>query len=40
MSERRQEFRTFNVALVVGGSITIPHPRRAVATLDDVEQLG
>jgi hypothetical protein len=46
MSERLQEFREFrekmtvNVALVVGGSITIPHLRRAVATLDDVEQLG
>ena len=34
MSERREEFfETFNVALVVGGSITIPHLRRAVATL-------
>jgi AhpD family alkylhydroperoxidase len=30
-------FEAFNVALVVGGSITIPHLRRAVATLDDVE---
>ncbi|HVB38633.1 MAG TPA: carboxymuconolactone decarboxylase family protein [Vicinamibacterales bacterium] len=27
----------FNVALVVGGSITIPHLRRAVATLDELE---
>lgn len=26
----------FNVALVVGGSITIPHLRRAVATMDEV----
>lgn len=27
---------SFNVALVVGGSITIPHLRRAVATMDEV----
>jgi hypothetical protein len=41
MSERREEFfETFNVALVVGGSITIPHLRRAVATPDAVEQLA
>ncbi len=26
----------FNVGLVVGGSITIPHLRRAVATMDEV----
>ena len=32
-------FETFNVALVVGGSITIPHLRRAVNTQDEVEQL-
>jgi AhpD family alkylhydroperoxidase len=37
---REEFFETFNVALVVGGSITIPHLRRAVATLDEVEQLG
>jgi AhpD family alkylhydroperoxidase len=37
---REEFFETFNVALVVGGSITIPHLRRAVATLDDVEQMG
>ena len=37
---REELFETFNVALVVGGSITIPHLRRAVATLDDVEPLG
>jgi AhpD family alkylhydroperoxidase len=36
----RPEFlEAFNVALVVGGSITIPHLRRAVATLDEVEGL-
>ncbi len=34
----RPEFmEAFNVALVVGGSITIPHLRRAVAALDDLE---
>ena len=37
---RDEFFETFNVALVVGGSITIPHLRRAVATLDEVEALG
>jgi AhpD family alkylhydroperoxidase len=37
----RPEFLdAFNVALVVGGSITIPHLRRAVATLDEVEGLA
>jgi hypothetical protein len=36
----RPEFlEALNVALVVGGSITIPHLRRAVATLDEVEGL-
>ena len=30
----------FNVGLVVGGSIVIPHLRRAVATLDEVEGLA
>ena len=29
-------FETFSVALVVGGSIVIPHLRRAVATLDEI----
>lgn len=34
----RAEFlETFNVGLVVGGSITIPHLRRAIATLDEIE---
>jgi AhpD family alkylhydroperoxidase len=33
----RDEFLdTFNVALVVGGSITIPHLRRAFERMDDV----
>jgi len=37
----RPEFlESFNVALVVGGSITIPHLRRAVATLDEIEGLS
>ena len=29
-------FETFNVILVVGGSITIPHVRRAVETLEEI----
>jgi AhpD family alkylhydroperoxidase len=29
-------FETFSVALVVGGSIVIPHLRRAVATLEEL----
>ena len=29
-------FEAFSVALVVGGSIVIPHLRRAVATLDEL----
>ncbi|OAA24477.1 carboxymuconolactone decarboxylase family protein [Kosmotoga sp. DU53] len=34
----REEFmEAFNVALVVGGSIVIPHFRRAVALLDELE---
>lgn len=36
---RDEFFESFNVALVVGGSITIPHLRRAVATLDEIEGL-
>ena len=36
---RPEFFDAFNIALVVGGSITIPRLRRAVATLDDVEGL-
>src|SRR5262245_52090926 len=31
-------FETFNVILVVGGSITIPHLRRAVATLEEIRE--
>jgi AhpD family alkylhydroperoxidase len=33
-----QFFETFSVALVVGGSIGIPHLRRAVATLDELRR--
>lgn len=31
-------FETFNVALVVGGSIVIPHLRRAVELLEEIRQ--
>jgi AhpD family alkylhydroperoxidase len=31
-------FETFNVILVVGGSITIPHVRRAVETLEEIRE--
>ncbi|MBI1730173.1 carboxymuconolactone decarboxylase family protein [Candidatus Acetothermia bacterium] len=31
-------FEAFNVALVVGGSIVIPHLRRAVETLDEIRE--
>lgn len=35
---QRDEFmEAFNVALVVGGSIVIPHLRRAVARLDELD---
>jgi AhpD family alkylhydroperoxidase len=33
-----QLFEIFNVALVVGGSIVIPHLRRAVALLDELDE--
>ena len=37
----REEFLdAFNVALVVGGSITIPHLRRAVDRLDQLLEAG
>jgi AhpD family alkylhydroperoxidase len=32
-------FETFNVILIVGGSITIPHIRRAVETLEEIRQV-
>ncbi len=31
-------FETFNVALIVGGSIVIPHLRRAVELLEEIRQ--
>lgn len=36
---RDEFFEAFNVGLVLGGSITIPHLRRAVDTLDEVERM-
>ena len=33
-------FETFNVILVVGGSITIPHLRRAVETLEEIREIA
>jgi AhpD family alkylhydroperoxidase len=33
-------FECFSVGLVVGGSIVIPHLRRAVATLDELRSMG
>ena len=33
-----QLFEAFNVGLVVGGSIIIPHLRKAVAILDDIRR--
>ena len=37
---REEFFETFSVALVVGGSIVIPHLRRAVDFLDQVQGGG
>ena len=34
---RKELFEAFSVAVVVGGSIVIPHLRRAVALLDELE---
>jgi AhpD family alkylhydroperoxidase len=36
--DRGMFYEIFNIALVAGGSITIPHVRRAVALLDELEQ--
>jgi hypothetical protein len=33
-------FETFNVILIVGGSITIPHLRRAAETLEEIRTQG
>ena len=35
-----QLFEIFNVGLIVGGSIVIPHLRRAVALLDEINGSG
>lgn len=37
---REEFFETFSVGLVVGGSIVIPHLRRAVDFLDELEGSG
>lgn len=34
----KEMFEVFSVALTVGGSIVIPHLRRAVAFLDDMQE--
>ena len=39
-ANREELFETFSVALVVGGSIVIPHLRRAVDFLDRLEGEG
>lgn len=39
-ASRDELFETFSVALVVGGSIVIPHLRRAVDFLDRIEGEG
>lgn len=36
----KEFFEALNVALVVGGSITIPHIRRAVETFDECKKRG
>jgi AhpD family alkylhydroperoxidase len=35
---REEMFDVFNVSLIVGGSIVIPHLRRAVELLDELEE--
>ncbi|MFB0557978.1 MAG: carboxymuconolactone decarboxylase family protein, partial [Candidatus Bathyarchaeia archaeon] len=35
----KELLEALNVALIVGGSITIPHIRRAVETIDDCREL-
>ena len=37
---KEELFETFTVSLVVGGSIVIPHLRRAVALLDELRGKG
>jgi len=36
----KEFFEVLNVALIVGGSITIPHIRRAVETFDECKRRG
>jgi AhpD family alkylhydroperoxidase len=36
--KNEQLYETFNIALVVGGSIVIPHLRKAVAMLDEIRE--
>jgi alkylhydroperoxidase/carboxymuconolactone decarboxylase family protein YurZ len=36
---RDEVFETLSIGLVVGGSITIPHLRRAVARWDELEAI-
>ena len=36
-AKKEELFETFSIALVVGGSIVIPHLRRAVAFLEELE---
>ena len=38
--DRAELFETLSVALIVGGSITIPHLRRAVARWSELEMKG
>lgn len=35
---KEEFFEVFNIALIVGGSIVIPHMRKAVAILDELEE--
>ncbi len=37
-ASREELFETFSIALIVGGSIVIPHLRRAVAFLEELER--
>ncbi len=37
---RREFLEAFNIVLIVGGSITLPHIRRAIETLEEIEAEG
>jgi AhpD family alkylhydroperoxidase len=39
-ASRAEIFETFSIGLIVGGSIVIPHLRRAVAFLEEMEALA